>query len=240
MPFYENSVRNLLLSQNEEKCVYSPVNLYLCMATLTEMTDGKTKQQLMDALGQKDTEEIREQSQAIWKSVYTDHLLSECILGKSIWLNESVPFQKEVLEMLAEHYYAETYQGLMGKEMGQRIQEWVNDMTKNILEQEAKSIQTDVARTVFVLMSTAYFYDQWVELFSSSYTKRDTFKNADGKEVECEFMNRTEGRGIYQTKRFQSTWLEFEGGSNMFLFLPKRGVSLEEVLIREESGLSVK
>lgn len=89
-------------------------------------------------------------------------------------------------------------------------------------------------------MSTAYFYDQWVELFSSSYTKRDTFKNADGKEVECEFMNRTEGRGIYQTKRFQSTWLEFEGGSNMFLFLPKRGVSLEEVLIREESGLSVK
>ena len=130
MPFYENSVRNLLLSQNEEKCVYSPVNFYLCMAMLTEMTDGKTKQQLMDALGQKDTEEIREQSQAIWKSVYTDHLLSECILGQSIWLNESVPFQKEVLEMLAEHYYAETYQGLMGKEMGQRIQEWVNDMTK--------------------------------------------------------------------------------------------------------------
>jgi len=230
LPFYENSVRNLLLSQKGKNCVYSPVNLYLSMAMLTEMTDGKTKQQLMDALGQKDTKEIREQSRAIWKSVYTDHLLSECILGNSIWLNESVPFQKEILETLAEYYYAETYQGLMGEEMDQRIREWVNDMTKNILEQEVKSIQTDAARTIFVLMSTAYFYDQWVEPFDSSFTERDTFTNADGKEVECEFMNRTEGRGIYQTKRFQSTWLEFEGGSNMFLFLPERGVSLEEVL----------
>lgn len=44
LPFYENSVRNLLLSQKGKNCVYSPVNLYLSMAMLTEMTDGKTKQ----------------------------------------------------------------------------------------------------------------------------------------------------------------------------------------------------
>lgn len=230
LPFYENSVRNLLLSQKGKNCVYSPVNLYLSMAMLTEMTDGKTKQQLLDVLGQKDVKEIRKQSQSIWKSVYADRALSECILGNSVWLKQDVPFQKEVLKILADYYYTETYQGEMGTEMDCKIQEWVNKMTKNLLEEEARSIQTDAARTVFVLMSTAYFYDQWVKPFDSSHTERDTFTNADGKEVDCEFMNRTEDRGIYQTKRFQSTWLEFEGGGNMFLFLPKQGISLEDVL----------
>ena len=233
LPFYESSVRNLLLSQKGKNCVYSPVNLYLSMAMLTEMTDGKTRRQLLDALGQKDVEEIRKQSQSIWKSVYTDRAGSECILGNSIWLNQDISFQKEVLKTLAEHYYTETYQGAMGTGMDRQIQEWVNEMTRNTLEKEAEDITTDAEKTVFVLMSTAYFDDQWVEPFDSSSTRKDIFTNADGKEIECDFMNRTEKGGVYKAKRFQSTWLEFEGGSNMFLFLPEKGVSLEEVLKKD-------
>ncbi len=231
-PFYKKSMCSLFLGREGENCVYSPVNLYLSMAMLAEMTDGRTRSQLLDALGQKDINKIREQSELIWKSVYLNQTGSECILGNSIWLNQDIPCQKEVLHTLAEHYYTETYQGTVGAGMDQNIQDWVNGITKNILEKEAGEIKT-TPEMVFILMSAAYFYDRWVEPFDNKATKKDIFINADGDKSECDFMNRTERGGVYKSERFQSTYLEFEGGSNMFLFLPEKGVTLEDLFRKD-------
>lgn len=231
-PFYKKSMSSLFLGREEENCVYSPVNLYLSMAMLAEMTEGNTKRQLLDSLGQKDLKKIREQSELIWNSVYMEQTGSECILGNSIWLNQDIPCQKEVLQTLAGHYYTEIYQGTVGAGMDQNIQDWVNGITKNILEKEAGEIKT-TPEMVFILMSAAYFYDRWVEPFDNKATKKDIFINADGDKSECDFMNRTERGGVYKSERFQSTYLEFEGGSNMFLFLPEKGVTLEDLFRKD-------
>ena len=231
-PFYQKSMSSLFLGKEGENCVYSPVNLYLSLAMLAEMTDGKTKSQLLDALGQKEIKKIREQSKLIWDSVYMDYGISECILGNSIWLNQDVPYQKEVLDTLAKQYYTESYQGLMGAGMDQNIQDWVNDITKNILEEEAGEIKS-TPEMAFILMSAAYFYDQWAEPFDNIATKKNIFINADGDKSECDFMNRTERGGVYKTERFQSTYLKFEGGSNMFLFLPEKDVTLEDLFRKD-------
>lgn len=229
--FYQNSIRDTLTSEKGENCVYSPVNLYLCMAMLTEMTDGRTKEQLMDVLGQTEEEKIREQSQMIWRNVYMDQEVAKCILGDSIWLNQNIPFsfQDDVLKSLAENYYTETFQGKMGPQMDQGIQKWVNHMTGNKLKEAAEEIETD-NQTIFVLLSTAYFYDQWITPFQESSTKEDTFTNADGKKVSCDFMNSRRFGDAYQTKRFQATSLGFENGGSMLLVLPEKGITTEELL----------
>ena len=230
--FYKSSIRDTLTSENGENRVYSPVNLYLCMAMLTEMTDGKTKEQLMDALGQTEDEKVREQSRKIWEKVYMDDGIAKCILGDSIWLNQEIPFEKDVLKSLAENYYTETFQGKMGSEMDQRIQKWINDMTGNKLKEEAGGIKTD-ARTVFMLLSTAYFYDQWVTPFQENDTKEDVFTNADGEKVSCNFMNSQQFGNAYQTEHFQATVLEFENGNSMLLVLPEKGVTAEDLLKKD-------
>lgn len=227
--FYQNSIRDTLTSKKGENCVYSPVNLYLCMAMLTEMTDGKTKKQLMDALGQTEEEKVREQSRKIWENVYMDGKIAKCLLGDSIWLNQNIPYEKDVLKSLADNYYTETFQGQMGLEMERRIQNWINHMTGNKLKEEAGEIKTDVM-TVFVLLSTAYFYDQWVTPFQESDTKEDTFTNADGKKVSCDFMNSQRFDSAYRTERFQAASLGFENGNSMLLVLPEENVTVEDLL----------
>ena len=231
-PFYQNSIRDILISKERENCAYSPVNLYLCMAMLTEMTDGDTKEQLLDVLGQKDTEDIRQQSKLIWERVYMDNNIGKCILGNSIWLNQDIMYQKDALEILAQSYYTETYQGQMGKEMDKRIQGWVNDMTNNMLKEEATDIQTD-SMTAAVLLSTAHFYDQWVTPFSEEDTTKDTFTNVDGEKENCDFMHQTTYETVYEAERFLSTSLGFENDNSMILFVPKEGVTVEELLEKD-------
>lgn len=231
-PFYQNSIRDILTSEEGENCAYSPVNLYLCMAMLTEMTDGDTREQLLDVLGQKEAENIRRQSRLIWERVYMDNSTGKCILGDSIWLNQDIMYQKDVLEMLAYSYYTETYQGPMGAGMDKKIQNWVNDMTKNMLVEEAGGIQTD-SMMAFVLLSTAYFHDQWVTPFSKEDTKKDTFTNAAGEKETCDFMHRTSYGSVYETERFLSTSLGFDNDNSMVLYVPKEGVTVEDLLEKD-------
>lgn len=232
--FYSGVLQGTLVNEAGESVVCSPVNLYLCMAMLTEMTSGDTQKQILDALGQESVINVRKQSQKIWHNLYEDNDISRCILGNSLWLNEDIGFEQNVLEILAKNYYASTYQGEMGSEnFDKTIQKWVNAMTGNALKEQADGIETqsDMAALLF---SSAYFFDQWGTTFDEKETKKGTFYNADGSESICDFMKQTTiGSYIYDGKRFWAVGLSFEHGKTMYLFLPKDGVSVEEILQKD-------
>ena len=123
LPFYKQTMLHTLLDDKKQNMAYSPINLYLCMAMLSEMTDGQTRQQLFDALGQDSPEDVRKQSQRIWNSIYSGSRISKCILADSVWLRDDIPYDKDVLKILADNYYTSVYQGKMGtKSMDQEVQ----------------------------------------------------------------------------------------------------------------------
>lgn len=232
-PFYQQTMGDILTGSNGDNVAYSPINLYLCMAMLTEMTSGQTQAQLLDALGQTSLDEVREQSQNIWYNVYEDNAISKCILGDSIWLNEDIPYDKDVLKILADNYYASTYQGQMGtKSMDKTVQDWINNMTGNALKEQANELKTS-ADTVLMLLSSALFYDQWSTKFAKENTKEGTFYNADGSTVKCDFMNRTNDSSFYKKEGFLAVRLGFENGKCMCIFLPNEGVTVEEMLQKD-------
>lgn len=229
--FYEKSFCKVLAAEDGENVVYSPVNLYLCMAMLTEMTGGNTQKQLLDALGQDSSEKVREQSRRIWESTYFKNDVSKCVLADSVWLNDKIPFQKSVLESLAKNYYTSTHQGKMGsEEMNQAIQQWVNQMTENQLKQQTEKIETQ-EDTMLELFSTAYFYDQWETPYSEKNTKKAEFENADGSKSTCDFMEKTMmSCAVYDKEHFTAVDDSFENGNDIHIFLPKEGVSVEKIL----------
>ena len=232
--FYSGVLQGALVNEEGDNVVCSPVNLYLCMAMLTEMTGGETQKQILDTLGQNSVVDVRKQSQKIWHNIYEDNDISRCILGNSLWLNENIDFEQNVLEVLANNYYASTYQGKMGlKDFDKTIQKWVNSMTGNALKKQADGIETqpDMAALLF---SSAYFFDQWAVTFDEKKTKKGTFYNADGSESICDFMKQTAEAGyIYNGERFQAMELSFAHEKSMYLFLPKKGVSVEEILQKD-------
>ena len=73
---------------DSENRVYSPISLYAALSMLTEMTDGDTKQQVMELLGAADSETLRQTVRDLWMSVYLDDGRSVCRLANGAFLRE--------------------------------------------------------------------------------------------------------------------------------------------------------
>lgn len=94
---------------DSENRVYSPISLYAALSMLTEMTDGDTKQQVMDLLGAADSETLRQTVRDLWMSVYLDDGRSVCRLANGAFLRENADVKQEAVDALADWYYASSY-----------------------------------------------------------------------------------------------------------------------------------
>ena len=57
--FWQQSMQQFLSGSQDENQVYSPVSLYLALTMLAELTDGASRQQILDLLGQDTVETLR-------------------------------------------------------------------------------------------------------------------------------------------------------------------------------------
>ncbi len=234
LPFYQKAFQKMLTGKKGDNQVCSPVNLYFTMAMLSEMTAGESRAQIMKALGQTDGEEVREQSKKIWQWLYSDDEYSRCILGNSLWTRQGDPLKKSTLQTLSDYYYASTYQGEMGsKSYDQIIQKWLNKMTGGNLKDSVGKVET-TGNTSLVLLSAADFYGTWVnDAFDRRNTEKGIFHAGSGRKVTSDFMHHIGEDVFYEEKRFTATSLGLSGGQSMYIFLPRKGSSLEELLEKD-------
>ena len=73
-----------------ENAVYAPVSLYLSLGMLTELTEGRTKEQVTELLGVSDSETLRQWTQSLWRQLYCDEKDSALWLGTAAFLNEAM------------------------------------------------------------------------------------------------------------------------------------------------------
>lgn len=232
--FWEQSMAEFLSGNGSENRVCSPVNVYMALAMCAEVTDGNSRQQILDLLGVKDVEALREQASAVWNANYIDDGASTSILAASLWLNESVEYVKSTLNNLTEHYHASSYQGEMGSEkMDLALQTWLNEQTGGILEEYVQSETLD-PRTVLALATTVSYQARWFDEFNVKNTENGVFYSPTGKET-CEFMYEyiIQGGGYYWGESFGAVEKALDSGHSMWFILPDEGVSVDELL---ESG----
>ena len=135
--FYKKTLAQVLGNSKAAKdgsdtnALYSPINVYLALAMLTETTDGNSRQQLLDLLGEKSLSSLRKRVQNLFTANYQDD--GECIslLANSLWLNESLKYNQKTLDTLAKKHYAWSFAGKPGsKEMNKALQDWINEQTR--------------------------------------------------------------------------------------------------------------
>lgn len=229
--FFENSIRQFLGGAEGENRVYSPVNLLMALAMQAELTEGNSREQILDLLGQDSVEALRTQVGNIWKANYCDDGATTSVLANSLWLNESVEFIPETMETLARDYYASSYRGEMGtEEFDQALRDWINQQTGGLLEEQAADLSLD-PETVLALASTIYFRGKWSSEFSPSRTEPEIFHAPDG-DVECDFMHQSGGTGTYYWgDRFSAAYKSLDNyAGSMYFLLPDEGVTAEELL----------
>lgn len=179
----------------EAAMIYSPANLYLSLAMLSEMSSGSTRQELADLLLEgisicadfpaSMTEE--EKREAIWKQekdivreascqLYKRASSDTSSLGNSLWFDGSRPLREDTINDIGKAYHAFCQAGEMGNaDFDRQIQEWLNKQTGGKLDKQvSKDIET-TREDVLMLLSTILFEDKWELPFEEASTTEETF-----------------------------------------------------------------
>ena len=213
--------------------VYSPISLWFALAMLAETTDGDSRQEILDALGAEDVEQLRSWADSLWHDLYTDDGTASVLLGTSMWLNQGVDFNQGTLDALAEHYYAASYQAPMGTDAAdQALTDWTAEQTRGLIGSDGKVLET-TPDTLMVLASTLYVMGRWNTEFQPENNTDDVFTAADGTEQETEFMHRIENAYFLSREGYQAASLHSSAGEVVFV-LPDEGVSPRELLADPE------
>lgn len=221
--------------QGEQKGnqVCSPLNLYLALGMLTEVTTGESQKQILQVLGTSDQAALREQVSALWNANYNDDGTVTSRLAASLWLNEDVTFQQKTLDALAQHYYTSTFRGKMGSaSYNKALQTWLNEQTGGMLKEQAEGVTLE-SETLIALATTLYYRAQWTDQFDKSNTKPDTFHGSDG-DVTCDFLHQSRTGSYYWGDRFSVVSQSLANSGSMWFFRPDDGVKPEALLQDEQ------
>ena len=214
----------------EDNRVWSPVNGFIALAMLAEITDGESRAQILDALNVSDLDQLRPWVEAVWEAVYEDDGNEICTLANSLWLDKGLSYDQETLNALAYYHYADIYQkDLQSSGAGRALQTWLNNNTGGLLKDYTKNSGFG-PEAVLTLASTVYLQGKWVDEFSSAQNTRNIF-HAPGGGKTVTYMNKKLAQMYYHWgDSFGAVALPLKNGTRMWFFLPDEGKTVDDIL----------
>lgn len=232
--FFARSAQVFLTEAEGENRIYSPLNVYMALAMLAQLTGEESREQLLTLLGSESMEALRQQAGDVWNANYRDDGALTSILANSLWLSRDIRFDQDTMDLLARDFYASSYRGEMGsKRFDKALQSWLSKQTGGLLEKQAANIGLD-RETVLAFASTVYFQAKWGHEFSKSKTSPETFHTPTG-ETETDFMHQRDDQTYYWGDAFAAVSQYFEQGGAMWFLLPDEGVTPEALLSDQEA-----
>lgn len=232
--FFWKTSQEFLSGAGSENRLYSPLNVYMALAMTAEISDGETRQQILDLIGADSMESLRKQAHSVWNANYSDDGAVTSILASSLWLNDNISFNKKIIDTLGTNYYASSYQGTMGsQELNKELRKWLNEQTGGMLSDEISDIKLD-SRTIMALATTIFYQAKWNSDFDESRTVQNVFHSPTG-DINCDFMNRTEYDELYfWGNNFSAVSKQLANSGKMYFILPDKNVSVDDLLSDNE------
>ena len=193
------------------------------------VSDEEARQELEGLLGME-----REESRAAMKTVYENNFYKNkngtLRLANSIWFKKNYPIEEEYLRILAEDYYAESYQTLFDSEGHQNIIDWINHYTENFLELTRDKFAVD-ANTVILLLNTICFITNGKRLLKTEHRQEISIrKKVPSACSTCGI------RSTANIKRYVGYGVAedyFENNASVTYILPDEGVDVYNLLTPE-------
>ncbi len=229
-PFFTKSSAEFLTSLNNENALWSPVNAYIGLSMLAEITDGDSRKEILDLFGVSDIETLRSQVSAIWESVYEDDGNEICTLSNSLWLEDGLNYSQDAMNNLAYHYYASVYQTDLGSSKANKaIGNWLNKNTGGLLKNSTDNVSLS-PETVLALYSTLFYQAKWSDEFNSRNNTNDIFHGVNG-DNNVTYMNKKLAQmNYYWHDDYSAVALRLKNGSTMWFILPDEDKTTADVL----------
>lgn len=231
-------IPQLLTQETGTNAVCSPLNIYMALAMLAEITDTQSRQQLLTLLNADSMEALRSQANQVWRAHYNNDGVRKSILGSSLWLDDAYSFNADTTKLLSDNYYASVFRGDLGSdEMNHALRSWLNEQTDNLLHEQTDGIYLS-PETVLSLATTICYQVPWNTPFHSAQNTQAVFHGAQGDTTET-FMNTELSTGIYVWgEHFTGGSLPLADGSVMWLFLPDADRAPEDIVADAMNVLS--
>ena len=228
--YFRKAIPTLLSGSGDSNAVCSPLNIYMALAMLAESTGGTSRQQILDVLGADSMESLRTQAGQVWNSHYMADSASSSILANSLWLENGLQYNADTVKTLADRYYASVFQGDLGSpDMNKLLQDWLNEQTGDLLEEQVQNVSMP-QETILALASTIYYRAKWSDTFHEGGNTQEPFHAPSGDRTVT-YMHQTLAYGpYYWGEDFSAVRLGLEDGSGMWLILPDKGFSPEDIL----------
>lgn len=228
--FWAASMRQIL-SGSDGNQAFSPANLYMALSAVAELTGGDG--QILQVLGENTLADLQDHTGKIWNVCYQDEG-NKTLLANSLWLDDGLSYNQDVMDRLAQHHYTSVYQGDIGSALtNNAISAWLNEHTGNMLKDSTDSIRLDPS-TIFALYSTVYFQAKWSEEFQTSNNTDGIFHSPQG-DTGCTYMNKKLLNTFYYWgEDFAAVSLQMKDGSRMWLILPDEDKDAAQVLASGE------
>ena len=229
-PFFTEASAEFLAPQSNENALWSPINAYIGLAMLTEITDGDSRKEILDLFGVEDIETLRSQVSAVWESVYEDDGNEISTLANSLWLENGLNYNQDTMNNLAYHYYASVYQTDLGSNSAnKKIGNWLNKNTGGMLKDRTDKINLS-PDTVLALYSTLFFQAKWGDEFDSKNNTDGIFYGVNG-DTNVTYMNKKLCQmNYYWHDDYSAVALGLKNGSTMWFILPDEGKTTADVL----------
>lgn len=229
--FFEDSTL-LYMEGAQDNRVWSPINGFIALAMLAEITEGNSRQQILTALNAPDPETLRSRVEAVWEDVYFRHEddYEICYLANSLWLDEGLNYEQEAMDTLAYHHYASIFQtDLQEDGAGKALRTWLNNNTGGLLEDYTKNSGFS-PDAVLTLASTIYLQATWSKEFDPGKNTYEIF-HAPGGDRGVTFMNKKLAQmNYYWGDSFGAVSLGLKNRTQMWFFLPDADRTVDDVL----------
>lgn len=227
--FQGKLIRSFFNDTDVENAIVAPSNVYMALAMLAEVTDGDSRNQILEALNINSLEELRGNADIMWRSNYLNAGNLVSILGDSIWLDDDISYNKDTLKTIQKIYHASSYSGDMGDAFyDEELHDWMNRHTGNLLSDQIGSISFS-PETILSLVSTIYFKGGFEEEFDKSNTQNEVF-HAKDFDVEVSMMHKSDSGTVYFGDNYMATALDLPEGYRMMLVLPNDGLTPKDLI----------
>lgn len=223
---------------NKENSAYSPASMFYALGMLSKVTSGQDKQNLLNILQTNEPTlnmvlpKINSSCNSTFKSGLKT--IGKERLDNSIWLDKKFDFNEQILEELANIYYANSFSCDFhneNKKTNNAISEYAKESTEKLLNPK---YEFDT-QTAFVLLNTLFFEDVWnreglpLELFDNL-----DFTQYDGSKKNVPFYSTEYVSGKYnETEQYKSMYARTYNGFEIKFIVPNDGVDVEDVYTEE-------
>lgn len=197
----------------DKNYMFSPFSVKSALALAANGADGKTKDEILNALEINDIDEFN----GILKTLIENYSQTDVLkldIANSIWINSDKTAQKfeDEFKKIATEYYKSEVKNVYNANAVNEINLWVSKKTNGKIPQIINSTDDFEA----MLINAIYFKAAWKNVFNQSATKPDKFIGADGKETQIDFMNQTGWFDFAKTNTVQIINLPYNNNADKF------------------------